>query len=210
MKKYNIKTLVFDLGGVFFTKGTILAIEKIIDMYEIKNKNRHLLRTFFRDGDKNEGNLVRLGLITMDEFEEKLISKFNLADGNHIRNLWFGSYVPNYKMEELIIELGKKYRLVVFSGNVRERIEFLENRYNFGKLFDDFVYSFDYQKNKNDIEFYRELLNHIECDPSEAILIDDERKSVKYGQSVGLNTIVYFYTDHLINELKKYEIEIDL
>ncbi|TFG23753.1 MAG: hypothetical protein EU529_06465 [Promethearchaeota archaeon] len=210
MKKYNIKTLVFDLGGVYFTKGTILAIEKIIDMYEIKNKNRHLLRTFFRDGDKNEGNLVRLGLITMDEFEEKLISKFNIADGNHIRNLWFGSYIPNYKMEALINELGKKYRLVVFSGNIRERIEFLEKRYNFTEKFDDFVYSFDYQKNKNDIEFYRELLNHIDCDPSEAILIDDERKSVIYGQSVGLNSIIYFYTDHLINELKKYEIQIDL
>lgn len=208
MKKYNIKTLVFDLGGVFFTIGTNLAIEKIIDMYDIKN--HHLLRTFFRDDYKKEGHLLRLGLITMDEFEEKLISKFNITDGNHIRNLWFGSYVPNYKMEALIIELGKKYRLVVFSGNIRERIEFLENRYNFTQKFDDFVYSFDYQKNKNDIEFYKELLNHIECEPSEAILIDDERKSVKYAQSVGLNTVLYYYTEQLINELKKYEIEVNL
>ena len=47
MKKYNIKTLVFDLGGVFFTKGTILAIEKIIDMYEIKN--RHLLNGQYKN-----------------------------------------------------------------------------------------------------------------------------------------------------------------
>lgn len=30
--------------------------------------------------------------------------------------------------------------------------------------------------NKNDIEFYKELMKHLESESSEAILIDDEKK----------------------------------
>ena len=146
MTKYDIKTLVFDLGGVFFTRGTNLAIEKIIDLYDIEK--HHLLREFFRDGYKKEGQRIRLGTITMDEFEKKLIENFSIRENeiHHMRQIWFGSYVPNYGMEELINELGKNYRLVIFSGNIRERVDFLDNRYNFLEKFDDYVFSFDYQK----------------------------------------------------------------
>lgn len=210
MKNHNIKTLVFDLGGVYFTRGSNLAIEKIIDLYDIEK--HHLLREFFRDAYKKEGHLIRLGMISMNEFEEKLISAFNIKEDNihHIRHLWFGSYVPHYKMEALIDKLGKKFRLVIFSGNVRERVEFLDNRYHFLEKFDDYVFSFDYQKNKGQIGFYKELLNHLDCEPSEAILIDDERKAIRFAQGIGLNIILYYYTEQLIDELKKYNIDVNL
>ena len=207
----NIKTLVFDLGGVYFTRGTNLAIEKIIDLYDISR--HHLLREFFKDGFKKEGYMLRLGLLNMVEFEKRFISKFKIKkDIHHLKQLWFSSYIPHYKMEAIIDQLRHKYkfRLVVFSGNIKERVKFLDNRYHFAQKFDDFIYSFDYKKNKGDIEFYEELLNHIECKPSEAILIDDERKNVKFAQSLGLNGIHYYYTEQFVNELKKYEIEIDL
>jgi len=208
----EIKTLVFDLGGVFFTRGTNLAIEKIIDIYGIKN--HHQLREFFRDGYKKEGHLIRLGLISMDEFEKRLISKFNIQEENihHIRHLWFGYYVPMYNMEKLLDQLRAKhnFKLVVFSGNIRERVEFLDNRYHFSDKFHDFLYSYDVQKNKGQIEFYKDLLKHIECKPSEAIVIDDEKRVIKFAQAVGFKTILYYYTEQLIEELKKYNIEIDL
>ena len=210
MPEYNIKTIIFDLGGVYFTRGTHLAVERIVDIYKIKQ--HHLLREFFRDRYQKEGYLLRLGLMTMDEFEERLVSNFNIEIDNlhHIRKLWFGSYIPLYNMETLVDVLRKKYRLVVFSGNIRERIEFLDNRYQFLNKFDAFLFSYDYQKNKRQIEFFEELLNHIQCEPSEAILIDDERRNIKSAQSVGLNAILYFYTEQLINDLKKYRMEINL
>ncbi|MFX1338550.1 MAG: HAD-IA family hydrolase [Promethearchaeota archaeon] len=206
----SIKTLVFDLGGVYFTRGTYICIKKIEDIYKIKE--HHLLREYFFDGYKKEGYLLRLGLITMDEFEERFIAQFNISEYNinHIRYLWFGSFVPYYRMEDVIKKLKEKnFRLIVFSGNIRERIEFLDKRYGFSNYFDDFVYSFEYQKNKGDIEFYNELLNHLECEPNEAIIIDDERKNIELASSVGLNGILYYYTEQLVHEFKKYDIHID-
>ncbi|MFX1314599.1 MAG: HAD-IA family hydrolase, partial [Promethearchaeota archaeon] len=182
----HIKTIVFDLGGVYFTRGSHLAIEKIIDIYSIED--HHSVREFFRDSYKKEGHMLRLGLINMDEFEQRFVSNFDIKidDLHHIRNIWFGSYIPHYKMEEIVLQL-KKYRLVIFSGNIKERIEFLDKRYNFLKYFDVFLFSYEYQKNKNDIEFYKELLNHLNCEPSEALIIDDEKKNIKLAESLGLN-----------------------
>ncbi|MEJ2295118.1 MAG: HAD-IA family hydrolase, partial [Candidatus Lokiarchaeota archaeon] len=96
--------------------------------------------------------------------------------------------------------------LIVFSGNVRERIEYLDKKCNFLRYFDDTVFSFDYQKNKNDVEFYKELINHLECDPSETILVDDEKKYIWIARSLGINGIHYYYTEKLINDLKKFNV----
>jgi HAD superfamily hydrolase (TIGR01509 family) len=68
------------------------------------------------------------------------------------------------------------------------------------------VFSFDYQKNKNDIEFYKELIKHLGCKPSEALLIDDEKKNIWIARSLGINGIHYYYTEKLIDNLKKFNI----
>jgi 2-haloacid dehalogenase len=113
-------------------------------------------------------------------------------------------------MEDLIKELKKKFRLLLFSGNIKERIKFLYEKYSFLHCFDDAVFSFDYKKNKEDIEFYKELLKHIQCEPSQAIMIDDELKNIKLAKSVGLQTIYYCYPDQLLDELKNFGIKISI
>ena len=206
MSQNNIKTIVFDLGGVYFTSGSTLAIEKIKEIYDIKDEE--LLREIFKDKPTTEGYLLRKGLITIDEFEEQLFKKLGIdrKERKHTRYIWFGSYCVHYGIENLLTILKKNYRLVIFSGNVRERIEYLDKKCNFLRFFDDTVFSFDYQKNKNDIEFYKELIKHLRCKPSEAILIDDEKKNIWIARSLGINGIHYYYTEKLINDLKKFKI----
>jgi len=152
MTTYNIKTIVFDLGGVYFTPGSFLAIEKIKEIYDIENEK--LLREIFSDKPNSEGYLLRRGLITIDKFEEKLFSKLGISikERKHTRYIWFGSYCIHYGIEELLETLKRNnYRLIIFSGNVRECIEYLEKKCGFLKYFDDTVFSFDYNMNKNDI-----------------------------------------------------------
>ncbi len=209
MAEHDIKTIVFDLGGVYFTSGTTLAIEKIKEIYNIEDET--LLREIFTDRPTNEGYLLRKGLITIDEFEEQLFEKLGIdrKERKHTRYIWFGSYCVHYGIEELVQVLKKTYRLVIFSGNVRERIEYLDKKSGFLKYFDDTVFSFDYQQNKNDIEFYEELIKHLGCKPSEALLIDDEKKNILIARSLGMNGIHYYYTEKLIEDLKKYNIGIN-
>ncbi|MFW9949691.1 MAG: HAD-IA family hydrolase [Candidatus Thorarchaeota archaeon] len=205
---FNIKTLVFDLGGVYFTSGTYLAIEKIKEIYDIEDET--LLRNTFRDLPNTEGNLLRRGLITIEEFEEKVFFKFNIQkkEKDHIRYIWFGSYCLHYGIEKIIKELKKRFRLVIFSGNIRERVDFLNKKCAFLQHFDDTVFSYDYHTNKDDITFYRELIKHIGCKPSESILIDDEKKNIQMARTLGFNGIHFYYTEKLIKDLKKFNINI--
>jgi len=209
-KKISIKTIVFDLGGVYFSRGTYLAIIKLMDLYNIDDF--FLLYETFGDQYQKEGYLLRKGLITLAEFKERVGEKLNIPqeEHHHIIKIWFGSYLPHYKIEALVINLKNNYRLVVFSGNIKERVDFLQERYKFLDNFHDWVFSFDYHKNKNDLAFYKELIQHINCQPSEALLIDDEQKNVQKAQSLGLNAIQYYYTEHLIYQLRKYNINFDL
>ena len=88
-------------------------------------------------------------------------------------------------MFDLIKSLKKNYRLVVFSGNVKRRIDFLNKRYNFRKYFDDYVFSYTFHHDKEEIEFYYELLKHINCKLNQALLIDDSNKAVKMARTIG-------------------------
>lgn len=63
--------------------------------------------------------------------------------------------------------------------------------------------------NKNNIKFYEELVNHLECKPSEAILIDDEKRNLNIARTLGFYGIHYYYTEKLIESLKKYEIKLE-
>jgi FMN phosphatase YigB (HAD superfamily) len=197
----KIKAVVFDLGGVYFTHGTILAIDKLKDYYGLQ-KRIFELHKFFRDFPNSEGYQVRLGKISIKEFEARFYSKFKIENPNEdsLEHIWFGSYVPNYGMKDL----------VVFSGNIKERIEYLDKRYDFLKYFNDLVFSYEYGKNKNDIEFYHELTKHINCEPNEAIFIDDELKNVSIAHSLGFKCINYVYTEKLLSDLNSYGISINL
>ena len=208
--QFNIKTLVFDLGGVYFTPGSYLAIEKIKEIYDIENVS--VLKEIFSDIPNSEGNLIRRGLITIEEFEERLFLKLNIQnkDKDHIRYIWFGAYCLHYGIEQIVKDLKKNYRLVIFSGNIRERVEYLNQKCDFLKYFDDAVFSYDYNTNKDEIEFYKELVKHIECKPSEAILIDDEKKNIQMARSLGINGIHFYYVEKLIKDFKKYNIQINI
>lgn len=206
----EIKTIVWDLGGVYFTRGSYLAIERIIDIYEIDD--RDLVYQTFSSKYKEEGFKIRLGLITMDEFEESFFEKIGVKEPNkkHIRNIWFGSYVPHFKIEKVVRELSEKYRLLIFSGNIKERIQFLDERYDFLQYFDEYLFSYDFQMNKNDIKFHKTLLEYIECEPSETLVIDDEKRNVNMSKQLGMNGILYYYLEQLLGEFEKYNIKVNI
>lgn len=210
-KDIKIKTLIFDLGGVIFTDGSMLAKKKIKDALHLSKDDIHLLEEYINK-DGKIGNLIRLGLINLEELIEKFLLKIRYSKSKKkmIKHLWFSSYVPNYRMMKLVKNLSKNYRLVIFSGNVKERIEYLEKRYHFLKYFDETVFSFDYNINKQKLDFYYELLAHIDCKPEEAILIDDSWDNIRRAKKVGLNGVYFLYTKQLLKTLKKFGIKIKL
>jgi len=208
VKRDIIKTIIFDLGGVYFTSGTQLTLGKLHERYQINNWGA--LGRFFSSDPKKPGGLLRLGRISMEEFERRFFRKFNIEgeDPTILRQMWFANYVPYHKLPQIVEKLSKNFRLIVFSGNIRERVEFLEHRYKFLKFFDDSVFSYDYGYNKSNRAFYKELIKHIKCEPSEALLIDDKFETIKLAEEFEFNTILFSYTEQFIDDLRDYDIRL--
>ena len=210
MHTNRIKTIIFDLGGVYFTSGTQLTLGKLHERYHIQDWRA--LGRFFGSEPGRPGCSLRLGRISMEEFERRFFERFGIRekDPTILRKIWFSNYVPYHSMSHVVETLNKNYRLVVFSGNIRERVNFLNERYDFLKHFHDGVFSYEHGYNKSDEPFYEELLNHIECAPSEALLIDDNYETIKIGKEFGFNTILFSFTEQLLKELSKYDINIEI
>jgi HAD superfamily hydrolase (TIGR01509 family) len=121
-----------------------------------------------------------------------------------IRKIWYDSYTPTKGMRKLISRLKNKYTLVVFSGNIRERVKYLDKKYGIYNKFDDFVMSYQYGYNKPEKGFYKALIKRIKCKPEECVLIDDRKESIDIAKSFGMNGLLFKNSEKLIKDLKSY------
>ncbi len=198
----EIKVIIFDLGGVYFEAGTVKAMNKMYSMIDApKEKIYELFETF----SKKEGWLIRRGRLTSEEFWKAVMEKLDVDEtvAEKLKELWNSSYVPKLGMRELVRQLRKNYRVIAFSGNTKERMEYLNRKYGLLNEFDDFVLSFEEGFTKTEKEFYEILVKRINCKPEESILIDDIQKFLNTAKQFGIRTILFKNPDQLKHDLKK-------
>lgn len=196
----TIKFIICDLGGVYFTDGTTIALEKI---KEFTKGNSEVVDELFREAPEKEGYLLRIGKLSSKVFWDIVSKKLklNAHQISIIKEMWHSSYEPKKGMKELIQKLRKSYKVVAFSGNIKERIEYLDKRYSLLKDFDDFVFSFDHKLSKKYPNFYKRLLETIKAKPEECLFIDDKEKFLEMAMSLGMNTILFKDANTLTKEL---------
>ena len=111
-------------------------------------------------------------------------------------------------MKELVVKLRKNYKVIAFSGNIRERIEYLNEKYDLYNDFDDFLLSFEVGFAKREIEFYKILLKRIKCKPEECVFIDDYQEFLDIAKSLGIKTIFWKNTKQLKSDLRKIGVKV--
>jgi len=197
-----IKVIAFDLGGVCFTDGTEVALEKI---YGLVDAPREKVDEFFRAGLKKEGWLYRKGKMTKDEFWDAVARNLNISREKafQMREIWLSSYTPIRGMKELVRELRRDYRLVVFSATAKERMDYVDKTYGVYADFDDFVLSFETGFHKNEREAYVILLERIGCRPDECVLIDDKEIALDFARQFGMKTVLFRNPEQLKAEFVK-------
>lgn len=202
-----IKTIVIDLGGVYFKNGTKIALPKI---YKLVNVPKEKVDEIFCVYPKKEGWLYRRGKITKRKFWNVAIEKLKIGKElvPKLQEIWHSAYKPIKGMKGLVLKLRKNYRVIAFSGNIKERVEYLNEKYGLYNDFDEFVLSFKVGFNKQEREFYKILLKKIECKPKECVYIDDYHKFLDIGKSLGMKTILFKNAKQLKSDLRKLGIKI--
>ncbi len=206
-----IKAIILDLGGVYFSDGTNIAFEKIKSLIKVP---REKLEQLFHGKQGTLGGLFYRGKIEPEVFWKKVAQELQIdtSTARKLREIWYSAYTPNLGMKELILRLRKRYKLIVFSGNIKERVELLDKKYQFKQNFDDFVFSFEVGATKKDPIFYEALiekLSKLNIKPEEAILVDDKEKALEMAKSFHINTILFKDTEQLNWDLNRFGIKIN-
>jgi len=206
-----IKTIIFDLGGVYFTKGTDIAYKKLIKAFpDISPKK---ISGIIHGGI---GEKYRLGKITKKDFwsQAKKNVGFNF-DVKRFAEIWHSSYKLNKDVEMIVKKLRKHYKMVVLSGNTRERVKFLENKYGFKKYFDIIVLSYNVGANKYkgsitnvDSKIYEHLFRRLKQKGEGCVLIDDNKIFLEPAKKLGMKTIHFKNAKQLKKELKKLGVKV--
>ncbi len=180
-----IKTVIFDLGGVYFTDGTAEAIEKIGAAYRLPGEK-------VAEVLKGElGTQYRVGSLTAEEFWERAKERWGLqVPPGELSAIWLEGYAPIAGTGELVDRLGRAgYELLFLSDNVQERVDYLESRYGFLEKFSDGVFSHVVKRRKPDPKIYELALEKASCPPEECVYIDDKPELLEPAKRLGMEAI---------------------
>ena len=202
-----IKTIAFDLGGVYFTHGARIALKKLYTMLDIpKNELDEKLKNV----NDTAGNEYRRGKLTRDEYwiiVQKALG-VDAATAKKMEINWHSSYTPNTGMPELVAALRKKHRVVAFTGSIKERADYLDKKYNLLKTFDEIVFTFNVGFTKKEKEFYPFFLDVIKCRPEECVAVDDKQHVLDKLKALGAKTVLFKDANQVAEDLKKFGVKI--
>lgn len=173
----KIKNVVFDLGGVLFSRDPRKFEPEFIKFFSFIALPK--MPEFWEEYDR--------GVVTYDEVVSSL-AKYNscseeLAEKNLRRSIITQEAIP--ATTALIEGLKEaKYKLYVLSNMSLEFIEFLRQQPAY-KNFDGEVVSCEEHVIKPDAEIYRRLIDRYSLNPEETLFIDDRRANIEAAISEG-------------------------
>jgi putative hydrolase of the HAD superfamily len=188
----EIKTIIFDLGGV------VLDIDPQLSINEFKKlglKDESL----FKDPDfvKNVIRKFEKGILTPEVFRNKIREYTGLDLTDHqIDDAW-NALLYDIPAERIRVleEVKKNYKILLFSNSneihydlyVRDlqlRFGYME----FDKLFDKAYFSFDLHLSKPDVEGFEYIMYQNKLVPEETLFIDDLEANINAAKSLGWKT----------------------
>ena len=192
-----IRTVICDLGGVYFTDGSAKAIECINAAYDIPVD---------RVGDVSMGDLgsrYRLGRISAAEFWDGAKESWDLqVSTDEIASVWLGAYEPIEGTVALVDRLrAAGYELLFLSDNVQERIDYLESTFRFLHRFKDGVFSHLVGLRKPDPRIYELALAKASHPADQCVFVDDKPLMLEPAVRIGMSAIAFETPDRLETEL---------
>ena len=193
------RTVIFDLGGVYFSDGTRQAIDKITAGYGV---DRQAVAGFLNG---EAGASYRTGRITVDQFWQQATTLWKIqASATELSTTWCECYQPNRGTVYLVKLLrAADHQILYLSDNTKERVAYLEEKYGFLKNFDDGVFSHLARLKKPDPMIYELVLAKAFNPAAACLYIDDKPDYLNPARDLGMQVIAFKNASQLEADLAK-------
>jgi len=192
-------TVIFDLGGVYFSDGTRITIDTIATKYKLDRRAVEEILT----GDA--GNNYRLGMISAEQFWQRAKTFWNIqCSSEELSRLWCASYQPNDGTVRLVEQLKiAGHELLYLSDNTPERVAYLDKKYSFLQKFDGGIFSHVVHRRKPNLIVYKLLLERAIHPAAMCIYIDDKPEYLEPAKRLGMQVIAFQDASQLETRLKE-------
>ena len=193
------RTMVFDLGGVYFGDGTRIAADTISAEYKIERDAVEAILS------GEPGKQYRIGKISAGQFWQRAKTSWNIeVSSEKLSRIWCSSYQPNGEVVRLVDRLKNAgYELLYLSDNTRERVAYLDEKYSFLQKFEDGIFSHVAKRKKPDPIIYQLLLDIASHPASACVYIDDKPEYLGPAKSLGMQVIAFKNASQLETRLKE-------
>ncbi len=198
-----IKAIAFDLGGVLFSEGKSSVIDELTRTCWY---NPSIVSGILNSPESIELRKWRMSDSDFWSWAQKKLPQW--YDAQLIKKEWYDCYELDDDIYTLVQWLKWKYTLLIFSGNIKSRVEYLDNKYKFRHIFDGEVYSYMYHVNKPQKEFIEIMIKESGVKPEEIVYIDDRKEFTSAAIPLWVNVIIYSRGKiaQLLKELEKFQI----
>jgi 2-haloacid dehalogenase len=200
----DVKTIIFDLGGVLIDWNPRYLYRKIFNTEE-------KVTWFLENVCTGEWNDHQDAGRSFEEATEELVAKF--PEHEEAIRAWYGRWQETIggRIQETVdiltkIKESKRYKLYALTNWSSETFPWALENFEFLHWFDGIVVSGVEKSRKPFPEFYQILFDRYQINPAQAIFIDDNHKNVLGAEAVGLPTIHFQSPKQVKKELIKLKI----
>jgi len=190
MTHNKFDTIISDLGNVLIDFDHRIAVRKILQ--HTHKKEEDIYNLFF---DSPLTGLYEEGKINPDEFFQRVKEFLKLdMDRNSFFHIWndiFFEVPENLKMQKLLGEIKKDYKLIMISNLNETHFEFLRPKMPVFEKFDKLILSYEVGLRKPAPEIYKIALDAAKTVAPRTLYVDDRRDLIEAAEKLGIKGIVF-------------------
>ena len=197
-----IRVIFFDLGKVLVDFDWHSAAQRIA-----RKSDLQIIEILYRCTSSDIAIAFECGQLNPEEFLRKLRPSLKFQGTTEdLRTLWTEIFTPIQENIELVDRLKKQYVLGMISNTNPLHFNFIQNSYDFPKLFDRLILSYEVGEMKPDRKIFEKAVNGLDVRPDEIIFIDDIQKNHSGAIDLGWHTIHYTSHNDLIKSLHSFSV----
>lgn len=203
----NIKTIIFDLGGVLIDWNPEYVYREIFDNDEQKMKwFLTEICPYSWNEPQDAGKLCKVAtqekVAEFPQYKEWIEAYYGRWE-----EMLGGSLPQTVEILKTLKE-NQEYQLLALTNWSAETFPTAQKHFDFLGWFDGVVVSGEEKTRKPFDDFYHILFDRYSVNPSEAVFIDDNKANVEAGQRLGLNTINFRDAEQLRQELAAFGVNL--
>ncbi|KTD12284.1 HAD family hydrolase [Legionella hackeliae] len=199
----KIKNVIFDVGNVIVRWSPLHIIESTFPDHG-PDQHQFYIEEIFRSD-----TWIQLNLGQIDEMDAKLkftskIASFDSENADTLFNFIKSTQELIPGTVDIIKSLHEKgYQLFALTDNIKEIVQYLQNRYDFWKYFTHVTVSANLGLMKPNKEIFEYTLQENDLLPHETLFIDDHLPNVKAAEALDLHTILFSDSTSCLQQLDR-------